>query len=169
MWVESCSADSAPGLSSIRTAAVRDTPWSPSGSMGDTWAVGAEEVVREHRKLRRELFTPLRVAGAPPAKSFTPARITEGRFVDIGEVSKRVDTWTARGSAHEDVGRRWTGRRGSCCRPGQARSCWRQVHGVFPRVWTAQDRGFEASRARIKQAEEGRAHRRGGEHLGRGA
>ena len=38
------------------------------------------------------------------------ALVTEGRFVDIGEVIRRVDTWTARGSAHEDLGRRWAGR-----------------------------------------------------------
>ena len=105
-----CRAESAPVLSSLRTAAVRDTLRSPSGSMGDTWAVDAEEAVREHRKPRRKLFTHLRVAGGLPAKGLIKACITEGRFLDIGEVLERVDTWTARGSAHEDFGRRWTGR-----------------------------------------------------------
>lgn len=58
MWVELGRAESAPVLSSLRTAAVRDTPWSPSGSMGDTWAVEAEEALREHRKQMRKLFAP---------------------------------------------------------------------------------------------------------------
>ena len=78
--------------------------------MADTWAVNVEEAVRESRKPRRKLFTSLRVAGTSPAKSLIPARITQGRFVDIGEVFRRVDSWTARTSAHEDFGRRWTSR-----------------------------------------------------------
>ena len=59
---------------------------------------------------RRELFTPLRVAGAPPAKSVILTRITEGRVVDIGEAFRRVASWIARSSAHDDCRRRWTGR-----------------------------------------------------------
>ena len=47
--------------------------------------------LQRNRKPRCELFTPLRVAGAPPAKSFTPSRVTEGRFVDTGESFRRVD------------------------------------------------------------------------------
>ena len=41
----------------------------------DEWRL---EATRAHHKPRRELFTPLRVAGAPPAKCLTPARLTEG-------------------------------------------------------------------------------------------
>ena len=49
------------------------------------------------------------MAGAPPAKGIMLTRIAEGNFLDIGEGFKRVDTWTARSSAHADLGRRWTG------------------------------------------------------------
>ena len=83
------------------------------------WIVDGEEVVRVH-KPRRELFTPLRVAGAPPAKGFTPARISQGRYLDSGEKFRRVDTWTARASAHADFGRRWTGRTRFLVRAGVA-------------------------------------------------
>ena len=62
-----------------------------------------------HHKPRCELFTSLCVAGSPPAKGFTPAGITEGRFVDTGEQFRRVDSWTSRETAHADFGRRWTG------------------------------------------------------------
>ena len=62
-----------------------------------------------HHQPRVELFTPLRVAGAPPSKSLTPARVTEGRFVDTGEAFRRVDSWTTKSTAHADLGRRWTG------------------------------------------------------------
>ena len=62
-----------------------------------------------HHKPRCELFTPLRVAAAPPAKSFTLARITESPFVDTGEEFRRIDSWAARATAHADFGRRSTG------------------------------------------------------------
>ena len=58
--------------------------------------VDGEEAVRMHHDARRELFTPLRAAGAPPVKGFTSARITEERFLDTGETFRRVDIWTAR-------------------------------------------------------------------------
>ena len=81
-----------------------------SGMGSDAWILDGEEAVRVHHKARRELFTPLRVASAPPAKGFTPTRITEGRYFDTGEKFRRADTWTARASAHSDFGRRGTGR-----------------------------------------------------------
>ncbi len=76
---------------------------------GDRWIDDVDEVVRVHRRPRMELFTPLRVRGAPPAKSLTPVRVTEGRFCDTGELFKVTDTWTARATAHRSLGRRWTG------------------------------------------------------------
>ena len=51
----------------------------------------------------------MRVAGATPAKALTPIRITEGRFID-GEEFKRVDTWTARATAHLVMRAPWTGK-----------------------------------------------------------
>ena len=75
----------------------------------DEWSLDREEARRVHHKPRRELFTPLRVAGAPPAKCLTPARITEGRFVGTGECFRHIDSWTTRATAHADMGRLWTG------------------------------------------------------------
>ena len=80
-----------------------------SGQKLDVWRLDKEEAVRFHHKPRCELFTPLRVAGAPPSKSLTPARVTEGRFVGTGEAFRRVDSWTTMSTAHADLGRRWTG------------------------------------------------------------
>ena len=78
---------------------------------------GADEWNREedgkvsmnHVKPRRCLFTPVRVQGAPPAKSLTATRETRGVFCDDGKTFIRRDNWTARASAHLDLGRRWIG------------------------------------------------------------
>ena len=64
----------------------------------------------QHRQPRRDLFTPRRVEGSPPCKALTPMRVTEGRFAATGQVFKVVDTWTARDTAHRDLGAAWTGR-----------------------------------------------------------
>ena len=100
--------------------------------MGDMWVVDAEEAVHEHRKPRRQLFTPLRVAGASPAKSLTPACVTEGRFVDAEEVFGRVDSWTARGSAHEAFGRSWTRRTRFLVRAGVEKELLEAGAGRLP-------------------------------------
>ena len=76
---------------------------------GDEWREERDTVVREHVTPRRELFTPLRVRGAPPAKALTPTRVTAGRFVDNGEVFTRTDAWTSRATAHLKLDRDWTG------------------------------------------------------------
>ncbi len=57
---------------------------------------------------RKNLFTPLRVAGAPPAKALTVVRITEGIF-DDGREFRRRDNWTSRATAHLRLARPWTG------------------------------------------------------------
>ena len=74
---------------------------------GDWLKVG-DRVSRVHRNPRMELFTPMRVAGAPPAKALTPIRITEGKFKS-GEKFRKIDTWTARATAHEVMRAPWTG------------------------------------------------------------
>ena len=66
-------------------------------------------LVRVHRKHRRELFTPLRVAGSPPAKALATLRVTTGQFVISGRSFRIVDSWTARAGAHRDLGEAWTG------------------------------------------------------------
>lgn len=65
-------------------------------------------VIRNHFKYRRELFTPIRVAGAPPAKALTAVRITRGQF-DNGQEFCRRDNWTTRTTAHLKLERPWTG------------------------------------------------------------
>ena len=76
---------------------------------GDGWQKHGECLVRVHAKPRQALFTPLRVAGSPPAKALTAVRITEGVFCDNNEAFARTDNWTSRSAAHLDLGRRWTG------------------------------------------------------------
>jgi hypothetical protein len=73
------------------------------------WLKCGERVSRVHSKPRIELFTPMRIAGAPPAKALTPIRITEGRFKS-GKEFRKVDTWTARATAHESMPAPWTGK-----------------------------------------------------------
>ena len=85
------------------------------------WIVDGEEGGRVH-KPRRELFTQLRVAGAPPAKGFSPTRITEGSYFDSGEKFRRVHAWTARATAHADLVSRWTGSTRFLMRAGERSS-----------------------------------------------
>ena len=76
----------------------------------DHWINSGDNMARMHTSPRLELFTPLRVEGSPPVKALTPQRVTEGTFLDNGTSFRRVDAWTARGSAHLSLGRRWVGR-----------------------------------------------------------
>ena len=79
--------------------------------VADSWAdeEAGGDLVRVHRKHRRELFTPLRVAGSPPAKALATLRVTTGQFVISGRSFRIVDSWTARAGAHRDLGEAWTG------------------------------------------------------------
>jgi len=76
----------------------------------DHWEDKAERgiLTRIHSKWRRDLFTPLRVQGAPPAKALVPCRITEGEFED-GSRFRRADSWHARSTAHLNMGKLWRG------------------------------------------------------------
>ena len=75
----------------------------------DRWKDGGDgAVVRAHFQPRRELFTPARVPGAPPAKSLTAVRITCGKFADGREFRCR-DDWTVRATAHKALEKPWTG------------------------------------------------------------
>ena len=80
--------------------------------MADPWAdeETGGDLVRVHLKHRRELFTPLRVAGSPPAKALSTLRVTTGQFVISGRSFRIVDSWTARAGAHRDLGEAWTGK-----------------------------------------------------------
>ena len=97
-------AELAPKLSRIQM------PYESVGT-GDTWtrqtAHGA--ITRCHHKPRFELFTPLRVAAAPPAKTLTAMRVTEGVFCKSGVPFRRCDNWSSRAGAHAHMGKLWTG------------------------------------------------------------
>ena len=75
----------------------------------DEWLDKDGELIRLHRRPRTCAFTPLRIAGSPPAKTLTHARVTEGKFCASGQLFRRVDNWTARAAAHFDFGRSWAG------------------------------------------------------------
>jgi len=76
----------------------------------DAWEVTEEQATRWHNRARFELFTPLRVRGAPPARCLTNARITEGVYVASGKTFKVVDSWTSRQKAHASLRQAWTGK-----------------------------------------------------------
>jgi hypothetical protein len=66
-------------------------------------------IVRQHVKPRKALFTPLRVAGAPPARSLASMRLTKGTFLSSGQAFQVVDNWTARAEAHRELREPWIG------------------------------------------------------------
>jgi hypothetical protein len=75
----------------------------------DAWRNRAGELSRAHERPRRELFTPTRVEGEPPAARLASTRRTVGRYCDTGECFTVVDEWRNRKTAHRDLGRWWTG------------------------------------------------------------
>ena len=79
------------------------------GGTSDAWERSPTQVIRTHRKPRFELFTPLRVSGAPPGKALTPQRTTRGVYVATGQDFIHTDTWTSRADAHKDLGAMWIG------------------------------------------------------------
>jgi hypothetical protein len=74
----------------------------------DDWCRHGLYVVRRHAKAQKELFTPRRVQGSPPCRSLSAMRVTVGTFID-GEAFRRVDAWTTRSTAHEQLSRPWRG------------------------------------------------------------
>ena len=85
---------------------------SRDGGSEDVWTTSGtsdEFQVRVHRRERRELFTPLRVAGSGPARALFSCRITDGVFCASGERFRIVDAWTDRKSAHQSLSKPWTG------------------------------------------------------------
>ncbi len=109
-------ATSAPTLSRVTNANSTDLNYhnhhNHHNNNDDQWVNDSEDttLVRLHSRARRSLFTPLRVKGSPPAKALTPSRITEDTFCDTGEGFRRVDTWTARSTAHLSLERAWVGK-----------------------------------------------------------
>ena len=81
----------------------------PQGGPGDAWELGKAQITRHHERPRRELFTPRRVGGSPPSRALTSTRVTKGRFLDDGTEFAWTDSWRARSTAHQDLGRLWMG------------------------------------------------------------
>jgi hypothetical protein len=75
----------------------------------DRWQQSEDACVRLHSRPRKDLFTPLRVSSAPPAKSLFSVRVTAGAYCDNGEQFRIVDAWTDRRSAHAPLRTFWTG------------------------------------------------------------
>jgi len=78
-------------------------------SIGSWTPQSSEQMTRQHVKPRGTLFTPLRVAGAPPAKALTSMRLTRGTFIESGQPFQVIDNWTARAEAHKELREPWIG------------------------------------------------------------
>ena len=76
----------------------------------DIWLTDGYIQTRIHKRSRRELFTPLRIASSPPARSLFTCRITTGRYDEDGSRFQVVDSWTNRSTAHRALSRPWTGK-----------------------------------------------------------
>ena len=107
-------ANSAPKLAGIKLCNY-EAEGDPQGGPKDNWyneqngTNGTFMIVRTHDTPRTELFTPMRVKGAPPARTLTSTRITSGRYVDDGEAFTVTDSWRARATAHRQLERPWIG------------------------------------------------------------
>ena len=97
-------------LSDDRAVTAPKLAHTASRTQDDHWTRKTLTITRHHRVPRSELCTPLQLRGSPDPKKITPSRVTNGRFIDTGEAFQRVDTWTAKLSAHLDLGRRWVGK-----------------------------------------------------------
>jgi len=62
-----------------------------------------------HEKPRRKLVTPLRIEGVPPIRALSALRVTEGVMLQSGRQFRRIDSWTCRSTAHEELAEPWTG------------------------------------------------------------
>ena len=80
-----------------------------SKEKADRWLHEERRSTRVHHAARTRLFTPCRSNGAPGAEALESVRITEGKFVDEGEVFTRLDDWRDQAVAHFDLGRAWIG------------------------------------------------------------
>ena len=76
----------------------------------DGWLHDGDKVSRKHSRPRSCLFTPIRVAGAPPARALTAMRVTEGKFLGSGLEFIHRDNWTSRASAHQKLREPWIGK-----------------------------------------------------------
>ena len=74
----------------------------------ETRAVGNHEIVRQHRKPRMSLFTPMKVVGGPRnATSVGSVRVTVGKYADEQTFCK-VDRWKVAVEPHQRMEQPWT-------------------------------------------------------------
>ena len=88
-------------------ACVRGEKLLSAGS--DRWTEMPDSCVRIHARPRRSLFTPIRVAGAPPAKTLCNSRVTTGMYLSSKKIFSVVDSWHARSTAHRVLEEPWIG------------------------------------------------------------
>ena len=80
--------------------------------INDRWMRKEGSLIREHRKLRRALFTPVDVKKIDDHLSDEPVgaiRVTEGEFTN-GKRFRMEDDWTTLSNSHKVLAMRWTGR-----------------------------------------------------------
>ena len=83
----------------------------PRGKVTDEWAQGPnkQEMTTVHGFRRRELFTQIRVQGAPPASALARSRVTSAQFKGNGRRFTIAVNSTTRSTAHRDLGGEWIG------------------------------------------------------------
>ena len=91
---------SAPGLMEVQK------------SQADCWearADGRRGIIRQHRKPRLSLFTPMKVAGGPRnATTVGSVRVTVGEYADKRKFFK-MDRWKTEVEPHQRMEQPWTG------------------------------------------------------------
>ena len=75
----------------------------------DHYITTTTTIRRAHRTARKQLLTPMRVNGSPPANALLRYRLTRCNYLDNGEAFTIVDEWTSPKGAHADLGRWWKG------------------------------------------------------------
>ena len=86
----------------LKLNAVAKDSWDTSGAESGRW-------IRQHKKLRACLFTPMKVAGGPiTGNEVGSRRITRGVFKD-GERFIHEDNWRASADPHFRLTRLWQG------------------------------------------------------------
>jgi hypothetical protein len=78
-------------------------------ALQDDWQELPNACIRIHARPRVNLFTPMRVAGSPPAKALANSRITTGMYINSKEMFQVRDSWHARATAHRALDEPWVG------------------------------------------------------------
>ena len=73
------------------------------------WCAKESTIVVHHERPRRQLVTPLRAQGVPPARTWSSCRITKGRYIDNGQPFEHPDNWRNSRCANMVFDRAWAG------------------------------------------------------------